>query len=149
MRVTIKRKRSDAEDFDSYFQDLRREFEDWGDKLIERPSWNQKASTIEPLRDLVVATTEVVVTVDLPFTKESTLQVKAVGEDTLEVSAKMKRKMTFKDMGITHQIGEFQRFHFLSRIPVPVQMKKMKIRFKKGMLEVHIPRKRGRFAVRT
>ena len=143
--MSIKRRRSTADDFDSFFQDLRGELEEWRNKLVERPSWNLKTSTIEPLSDLIVAPTEVVVTVDLPFTRESTLQVKVVGEDTLEVSAKMKRKMTFKDMGMTHQVGEFQRFHFLSHIPVPVQMKKMKIRFKKGILEVHIPRKSGRF----
>ena len=147
--MSIKRRRSAADDFDSFFQDLRGEREERRNKLVERQSWNLKASTLEPLSDLIVAPTEVVVTVDLPFTKESTLQVKAVGEDKLEVSAKMKKRMTFKDMGMTHQVGEFQRFHFLSRIPVPVQMKKMKIRFKKGILEVHIPRKSGRFEGRT
>ena len=147
--MSIKRRRSAADDFDSFFEDLRSEVEEWRNKLVERPSWNLKASTIEPLSDLIVAPTEVVVTVDLPFTRESTLQVKAVGEDALEVSAKMKRKMTFKDMGMIHQVGEFQKFHFLSRIPVPVQMKKMKIRFKKGILEVHMPRKSGRFEGRS
>ena len=147
--MSIKRRRSAADDFDSFLQDMRSEFEEWRSKLVERPSWNRKASTIEPLSDLIVAPNEVVVTVDLPFTRESTLQVKAVGEHAFEVSARMKRKMTFKDMGITHQVGEFQRFHLLSRIPVPVQMKKMKIRFKKGILEVHIPRKSGRFEGRT
>jgi HSP20 family molecular chaperone IbpA len=147
--VSIKKRRSAADDFDVYFRDLRREFEEWGGKLFERPSWNQKASTIEPLRDMIVAPTEVVVTVDLPFTRENTLQVRALDENTIEISAKMKRKMSFKEMGITHHVGEFQRFHFQSRIPVPVQMKKMKIRFRKGMLEVHIPRGRARSESRS
>jgi HSP20 family molecular chaperone IbpA len=142
--MSLKKRRSTPIDFDGYFQDLKREFEEWGTMLDERPSWNQKTSTIEPLRNMIVTPTEVIVTVDMPFTKEDTLQVKALGEDMLEISAKMKRKITFKEMGITHRIGEFQSFHFKSRIPVPVQMKKMKIRFKKGMLEVHLPRRNGR-----
>lgn len=146
--MAIKRRRSDAVDFDGYFDGLRREFEGWGVGLMERPSWNLKASTIEPLRDVVVTPTEVVVTVDLPFTKENTLKVKPVDEDTLEISARMRRKVSFKEMGITHHLGEFRSFHLYSRVPVPVRMDKMKMRFKKGMLEVHLPRKGGRLEKR-
>jgi HSP20 family molecular chaperone IbpA len=147
--MSIRKRRPTAVDFDGYFQDLKREFEEWGGGLIERPSWNQKTSTIEPLRDMIVAPSEVILTVDLPFTRENTLRVKALDESTLEISAKMKRKMTFKEMGITHHVGEFQRFLFHSRVPVPVQMNKMKLRFKKGILEVHLPRRHGRSKKKT
>ena len=142
--VSIRKRRSTTDIFDDYFQDLEQEYERWRDRLLERPSWDQRTSTIEPLRDMVVTPTEVTVTVDLPLTKEKTLQVKPLDGNTLEISARMKRRMTFREMGITHHRGEFQRFHCRSRIPVPVQMSKMRIRFKKGMLEVHLPRKRGR-----
>lgn len=142
MIMAIKRKRSVMDLFDDYFDDLEKEFERRRERLLERPSWNQKASTMEPLRDMIVTPTEVVVTVDLPLTKEKTVQVKPLDEDTLEISAEMKRKMTFKEMGITHYKGEFQRLHCHSRIPVPVKMDKMKISLKKGILEVHLPRKR-------
>jgi HSP20 family molecular chaperone IbpA len=67
-----------------------------------------------------------------------------VDENTLEVSAKMRRKVTFKEMGITHHEGEFEKFQARMSIPVPVQMKKLDIKFKKGLLELHIPRKRAR-----
>jgi HSP20 family molecular chaperone IbpA len=147
--MAIKKRRATADIFDDYFEDLEHELEKWRARLIERPSWNQKTSTIEPLRDMQVTPTEVIVTVDLPLTRENTLQVKPLDESTLEISARMKRRMTFKEMGIVHHTGEFQRLHCHSRIPVPVQMSKMKIRFKKGILEVHLPRKRGRSEKKT
>jgi HSP20 family molecular chaperone IbpA len=89
-----------------------------------------------------ITPTEVVVTVDLPLTFENKVQVKPLDENTLEISAEMKRKVRFSELGITHCEGEFQKLHCHSRVPVPVRMSKMKIRFKKGILEVHLPRKR-------
>jgi HSP20 family molecular chaperone IbpA len=144
MLVSIRKRRLATDFFDEYLEDLEQEFEEWRGRMVERPSWNQRASTMEPLRDVVVTPTEVVVTVDLPFTKENTLRVRTPGENTVEVSAEMKRKITFREMGITHHKGEFQRFHCRFRLPVSVQMRGVKIRFKKGMLEVHLSRKFGR-----
>ena len=141
--MAIERKRRSFIDiFDEYFDDMERELDRWRESFVEGPSWNLKASTMEPLKNMRVLPTEVVVTVDLPLTKESSLKVKALDESTLEISAQMKRKMTFKELGITHHKGEFQKFHCYMRVPVPVQMSRMKTKFKKGMLEIHIPRKR-------
>jgi HSP20 family molecular chaperone IbpA len=143
-KMAIKKKRSFYDAIQEYFDDMDREMDRWRESMIERPSWNQLTSTMEPLKDMRVTPTEVIVTVDLPFTKKTTLQVKPVDENTLEVSAKMRRKVTFKEMGITHHEGEFERFQAQMSIPVPVQMKKLEIKFKKGLLELHIPRKRAR-----
>jgi HSP20 family molecular chaperone IbpA len=96
---------------------------------------------MEPLRNVVVTPTEVIVTVDLPYTEENTIQVKPISKDTIEITAEMKRKIRFDDFGITHYEGEFQTFHCQTRIPVPVYMDKMEVRFKKGILEVRLPRK--------
>jgi HSP20 family molecular chaperone IbpA len=81
------------------------------------------------------------VTVDLPYSEENTVQVKPISKDTIEISAKMKRKVSFDDFGITHYKGEFQKLHCQTRIPVPVYMDRMEVRFKKGILEIHLPRK--------
>jgi HSP20 family molecular chaperone IbpA len=142
--MSSKRRRLIMDVFDDYFEDFEKEFQRQRAMLIERPSWNQKNSTIEPLRNTIVTPTEVIVTVDLPLTKENAVQVKPLDENTLEISARMNRKITFKEMGITHYEGEFQKLHCHSRISVPVQMGKMKIRFKKGILEIHLPRKHRR-----
>ncbi|MEM2393282.1 MAG: Hsp20/alpha crystallin family protein, partial [Candidatus Bathyarchaeia archaeon] len=92
-------------------------------------------------RNIVVTGNEVVVTVDLPYTEENTIEVKPISSNTLEISAKMRRKVSFDEFGITHHKGEFHRLHCQTRIPVPVHMNKMEIRFKKGILEIRLPRK--------
>ena len=136
-----KRKRSIMDILDNYFDELEEQFERWRETLTERPSWNQKACTMEPLRHVRVTPTEVIVTVDLPLTKENSIQVKPVDKNTIEILASMKRKIRFTDFGITHHKGEFQKLHCHLRVPVPVYMEKMGIRFKKGILEIRLPRK--------
>ncbi len=140
--MSIRRKRSIFDVLDDYFENLEEEFEKWRETLTERPSWDQKACAMEPLRDVQVTPKEVVVTADLPLTKEDTIQVKPVSKNIIEISATMKRKIRLDDFGITHYKGEFQELHCQTRIPVPVRMDKMEIRFKKGMLEVRLPRER-------
>lgn len=140
--MSIERKHVISEIVDRYFEELEHEFEQWGRRQVDRPSWNQRNCTIEPLHDMKITPTEVIVTVDLPLTFENKVQVKPLDENTLEISAEMKRKVRFSELGITHCEGEFQKLHCHSRVPVPVRMSKMKIRFKKGILEVHLPRKR-------
>ena len=142
--MAISKRRSLSDIMDSYFEDLEGEFERWRESFLERPSWNLKAGTLEPLKDMKVTPTEVVVTMDLPLTVESSLQVKPLDNETLEISAKMKRIVHFEELGVKHHTGEFQRFHCHTLVPVPVKMDDMKIKFKKGLLEIHIPRKRGR-----
>lgn len=140
--MSIERKHAISEIVDRYFEELEHEFEHWGRRQADRPSWNQRNCTIEPLHDMKITPTEVVVTVDLPLTFENKVQVKPLDENILEISAEMKRKVRFSELGITHCEGEFQKLHCYSRVPVPVRMSKMKIKFKKGILEVHLPRKR-------
>jgi HSP20 family molecular chaperone IbpA len=139
--MATKRKRSIFDVIDEYFQDLEKWAERFRETLVERPSWSQKACTIEPLRDIMVTPTEVIVTVDLPYTEENLIQVKPVDKNIIQILANMKRKIRLDDFGITHHRGEFQKFHCHARIPVPVDMDKMEIRFKKGILEIRLPRK--------
>jgi HSP20 family molecular chaperone IbpA len=136
-----RRRRSIFDIIDEYFESL----ETWAERVLEtvmeRPSWNCRTCTMEPLRDIMVTANEVIVTVDLPYAEQNTIEVKPIGKDTIEISAKMRRKISFDDFGITHHRGEFQRFHCQTRIPVPVYMDRMEIRFKRGILEIRLPRK--------
>ena len=141
--MPTRKKRSIFDIIDEYFEGLNEWAERFREAMIERPSWNQRACTMEPLRDILVTPNEVIVTADLPYTEESSIQVKPLDEDALEINAKMRRKVRFADFGITHQAGEFQTFYCQTRIPVPVDMKKMEIRLKRGILEIHLPRKHG------
>jgi HSP20 family molecular chaperone IbpA len=139
--MSTKRKRSIYDVIDEYFDSLEEWAERFRETLMERPSWNLKTRTIEPLRDIMITPTEVMMTVDLPYTKEDTIQVKTLNKNVIQISATMKRKISLNDLGITHHKGEFQTFQCQIRIPVPVYMDKMEVRFKKGILEIHLPRK--------
>jgi HSP20 family molecular chaperone IbpA len=139
--MSTRKKRSIFDIIDEYFEGLDEWAERFREAIIERPSWNQRACTIEPLRNILVTPDEVIVTADLPYAEESSVQVKPLNEDTIEINAKMTRKVRFADFGITQRAGEFQTFHCQTRIPVPVDTKKMEIRLKRGILEIHLRRK--------
>jgi len=138
---SFRRRRSIFDLLDEYFENLEAWAERVRETIMERPSWNCRTCTMEPLRDIMVTSNEVIVTVDLPYAEQNTIQVRPVSNDTIEISAKMRRKVSFDDFGITHYRGEFQRFHCQTRIPVPVYMDRMEIRFKRGILEIRLPRK--------
>ncbi len=139
-----RRKRSIFEIMSEYMENL----DAWADELLEaavaeRPSWDAQSRCLEPLCNIFVTADEVVVTADLPYAQPDTVEVEAVGENLIEISAKMKRKIRFNDFGITHRKGEFSSFRSRAHIPVPVKTERMKIHFKRGILEVHLPRKKG------
>lgn len=134
----------------SIFDLLREYVEDldaWADELVksmtERPSWDVESHCLEPLCNIFVATEEVVVTADLPYAVPDSIRVEAVSKDLIEIAANMKRKLCFDDFGITHRKGEFSTFRCQVRVPVPVDASRAKIQFRRGILEVHLPRKRG------
>lgn len=124
------------------------DFKTWAEEMMEsatseRPSWDIESCSLEPLCNIFVTTKEVVVTADLPYTEPKTVRVEAIGEDLIEIEAKMKRKVHFDDFGITHREGEFSSFRCQTRIPVPIKPELMKISLKHGILEIRLPRKKG------
>jgi HSP20 family protein len=129
--------------------DMIREYLEEAEKLkegwpqTERPSWNLRECTLEPLSNIFVATREVIITADLPYAQPHSVKVEPINEDRIEITAEMKQKVKFKDWGITHHEGEFSTFSCQARIPVPVDMKHMQTSFKHGLLEIRLPRKRS------
>jgi HSP20 family molecular chaperone IbpA len=107
----------------------------------ERPSWDLRACTLEPLSNIFVATKEVILTADLPFVQPNSVRVVPINSSRLEITAEMKRKVTSKDLGMAHHKGEFSTFSCQTRIPVPVDIKRMQMSFKRGVLEIKMPRK--------
>ncbi|MGD0978478.1 MAG: Hsp20 family protein [Candidatus Bathyarchaeia archaeon] len=140
--MSIRKKTSISDMIDEYFEDMERWADQVRETLSERPCWDLKTCAIEPLREITVMPTEVIVTVDLPYAKEETVKVKAFDGSSLEILAEMKKKIRLTELGVTHRKGVIQRFHAWIRIPVTVNMDKMKIQHKKGILEIKIPRKR-------
>jgi|SRR5271157_347552 len=140
--MAIRKKRTTSNTIDEYFEDMERWAEQVRETFNEKPSWDLKNCAIEPLRDITVTPREVIVTVDLPYADNKTVQVKAVDATSLEILAEMKKKIRLHELGVTHREGIIQRFHSWIHIPVRVDMQKMKIQQKKGILEIKLPRKR-------
>jgi HSP20 family molecular chaperone IbpA len=102
--------------------------------------WNVAAACIEPLYNLFVGPSEVVITVDLPYVNQTQVKLQCPSDDTVEIYAETNRKITFKDLGAKHRHGEFTCYHSRIRIPVPVDENRISSKFKRGVLEVHLPR---------
>lgn len=138
-----RRRRSIFDLMREYLEDLDAWAEELVESVTERPSWDVESHCLEPLCNIFVATDEVVVTADLPYAAPDSIKVSAASEDLIEIAAKMKTKLCFDDFGITHRKGEFSSFRCRVRIPVPVNTKRIRIQFRRGILEVRVPRKRG------
>jgi HSP20 family molecular chaperone IbpA len=108
--------------------------------LFHGSSWNVTASCIEPLYNMFVAATEVVLTVDLPFVDQKQVKLRCPTGDLVEVYAETARKITFHQLGAKHRHGEFTSYHARIRVPVKVSRKKIVSKFKHGVLEVHLHR---------
>jgi HSP20 family molecular chaperone IbpA len=135
-----KRRRSIHDMIREYLDEVEKLKEGW--PPTERPSWNLRECTLEPLSTIFVTAKEVIITADLPYAQPHSVKVEPINDDRLEITAEMKHKVRFKDWGITHHEGEFSTFSCQARVPVPVDMKDMKTIFKRGMLEIRLPRKR-------
>lgn len=62
-------KRSVFDIIDEYFKSLEGQVERLNETLFERPSWNCRSCTMEPLRGVMVTPIDVIVTVDLPYSE--------------------------------------------------------------------------------
>jgi HSP20 family molecular chaperone IbpA len=123
----------------SNFSDYLRRTEQIAEKTLAS-GWNETASTIEPLSDIILGASEVVVTMDLPYVDPNAVQVKVIADDTIEVQAKTKHKISLNDLGVKHRKGEFNLYHAVLHMPVPVNEEGMVHKLKRGVLEIHLPR---------
>jgi len=139
--MAIRKRQSISDMIDQYFEDMEKWANQVRETLSEKPCWDLKNCAIEPLREITVKPTEVIVTVDLPYANKKTVRVEAVDPSSLEIFAEMKKKIRLTELGVTHRQGVIQRFHAWIRVPVTVNMDKMKIEHKKGILEIKLPRK--------
>ena len=137
------RKRSIFDVMNEYME----EFETLADELMasafsEGPSWNTETCCLQALSNVFITPREVIVTADLPNIEAETVKVEAIDENLIEITAKMKKKVRFADLGIYHRQGEFSSLRCQSRVHVAIDVEKMKISCKGGILEVRFPRKK-------
>jgi HSP20 family molecular chaperone IbpA len=142
----MSKKREKPSTFDTMEKYLE-EIEALADELMasefsEGPSWNTETCCLQALSNVFVTSREVIVTADLPNIEPETVKVEAVDENLIEITAKMKKKVRFADLGVYHRQGEFSFLRCQGRVHVAFDAEKMKISCKGGILEVRFPRKK-------
>ena len=138
-----KRKKIETlEDVEKYIEKV----EKLADELMasafpEGPSWNTKTCCLHALSNVYITPREVIVTADLPNIEPETVKVEAVNENIIEITAKMKKKVNFAELGIIHRQGEFSYLRCQGKVNVAIDAEKMQISCEDGILEVRFPRK--------
>ncbi len=133
--MSRERRKHLAETMDEYFKRAEFMFE-----RVYASAWNEAAQSIEPLYNIAVGSSEVIVTVDLPYVDPQQVAIKLPADDTIEISANTKRRITFADLGVRHRGGQFKSYHALIHMPVQVVESGMTSKLKRGVLEVRLPR---------
>jgi len=139
----MRRRRSIFDIMWEYMEELERRTDELMREVFEKPSWDLETRSLEPLFNISVTPDEVIVTADMPYVDPETVEIEKLDEDLIEVSAKMRVKVTFRDLGVRHREGEFSCFRCRVPLPVPVEVGKAKIRVRRGILEIRLPRRRG------
>jgi HSP20 family molecular chaperone IbpA len=113
------------------------------ESMLESPfasGWNEAAQSIEPLYNIAVGASEVILTVDLPYVDPQQITIKIPANDTIEISANTKRQITFADMGVRHRGGQFKCYRARIHMRVAVVESGMTSKLKRGILQIHLPR---------
>ena len=139
------RKKQSIDTFEEYLNQIK----ELTNKILEYPSsedpnWNIETCCLQALSNIFITPREVIITADLPNIKPETIKVEVLDENVIEITAKMKEKVRFADLGICHRQGEFSYLRCQSHLDVAVVIERMKFSCKKGILEMRLPRKKNR-----
>ncbi|MBS7640438.1 MAG: Hsp20/alpha crystallin family protein [Candidatus Bathyarchaeia archaeon] len=141
--MSARRRRSIFDLVREYVEEIESLADEIVERFMEKPSWDVASQTLEPLCDVYVSRDNVIVTADLPKADPESIRISSIRDDLIEITAKMKVKVRFEDLGVTHRRGEFTCFCCRVQLPVPVDISKAKAKFVKGILEITLPRKKG------
>jgi HSP20 family molecular chaperone IbpA len=138
------RKKQSTDTVEEYLQQIN----ELTDKILgysssEGPNWNIETCCLQALSNIFITPREVIITADLPNIKPETLKVDVLDEKLIEITAKMKKKVRFADLGISHRQGEFSFLRCQYRLDAAVVIERMKFSCEKGILEVRLPRKKN------
>ena len=122
------------------------EFDALANELLESefpegPSWNTETCCLQALSNVFVTSREVIVTADMPNIEPETVKVETLDDNIIKITAKMRKKVRFADLGIDYRQGEFSSLRCQDRIQAAFDSEKMQISFIGGVLEVRFPKK--------
>ena len=115
----------------------------------ERPMWNHLRKCLEPLVEIYETEDEVIVRFDMPYVKSREDITLHATEDYLRVEAKMEKSVQFSRWGTFQRSVCFQNYYKEVPLPAPVDPSQAKAIFRKGVLEVRLPKKTRRFTIKV
>jgi HSP20 family protein len=143
INMSIRRRRSFFDILREYIEEIEELTDEMFERFMEKPSWDVSEQSLEPLCDVLVKSDRVIVTADLPRADPESIRINGISDDLIEITAKMRVKVNFEELGVSHRRGVFTCFSCRVPLPVPVDVSKARARFMKGILEITLPRKRG------
>ncbi|MFH1328060.1 MAG: Hsp20/alpha crystallin family protein [Candidatus Bathyarchaeota archaeon] len=106
--------------------------------LSEAPLYDISRRELQPLAKILVTDDNVVVMVDLPCVKKGGIKVDAT-DDMVKIEAQMTQCFRFSPCGPVQR--EFDIFRKNVTLPITVDPKKARAKFKEGILEITLPKK--------
>ena len=140
------RRREFFEELDRMRREINRMFEDLFGRT--RRAIEHVSPLLEkPLVDIYETDDEVVVVADLPGLEKDDININAI-EDTLEISAEIKRAEEAEKPRYFRQERRYKRFYRRLRLPAQVNTEKAKSTYRNGVLEVRLPKIKVKKGVR-
>lgn len=141
-----KKRRSHWEEFEDMFDEMQRRFDRmfeqaFDDFHINRPLMDVEQCSLEPLADVREDVAEIIVTIDLPFVDKKEDINLELFEKSLEIRAKTRKPICFERWGTSQRKIHFNEFRKTINLPREVDSKGVKAIFKKGVLQVRLPKK--------
>ena len=132
------RRREFFEELDRMREEINRMFEDLFGRT-RRVVEHVSPFLEKPLVDIYETDDEVVVVADLPGLEKDNININAM-EDTLEISAEIKKAEEIKKPRFFRQERRYTRFYRRLRLPAQVDPEKAKSTYQNGILEVRLPK---------
>lgn len=118
---------------------MEREMEDLFGRVL--PAWGDKERGWAPTVDMIDQKDEIVVKADLPGLEEKDIEV-TMQDSTLTIRGERKEEKEEKKEDYYFAERSYGAFVRSLPLPAPVEADKAKATFKKGVLEIHLPKSR-------
>ncbi|MHA1277553.1 MAG: Hsp20/alpha crystallin family protein [Candidatus Helarchaeota archaeon] len=131
-----------------FLEDIERDvIEAFGEFFEERCTWDPEQCSLEPLTNFIETHNEIIITADLPYVKRENIKLH-VTDDMLDLQATLEHLVKFAQWGTVQRNTEFKRFHKTIKLPGNVDTDKISATFKKGILQIRIPKKITRIKIK-
>jgi len=105
---------------------------------LEESLFDVESKSLKPLIDIKLTNAEVTITFDLPFAAKEKISLTST-EDSVSVEAKMRKPITMQMGGHLQKRVEFEKYTNKIRLPVKVDPRRARAKFRNGHLVVRFP----------